>query len=147
MQATQKETQVTGETQAPQAPARVSGRFGPGMDFVRRKPMDKFARIVAAKVKQRVNRQGHGIKHGVEGALERGSPWFYPDDPLASEIPDRDVHQMTPIFLCAWEFLDRDIKAPPCPFCCSSDHVRVVFRLSVHCRKLFSVSLSVFVSG
>lgn len=105
------------------AAREVKGTFGRGVDFIST-PMDKSARIVMSSVKDRMKRKGHGVKHGVSGSLERGSPWFYPDDPLASEIPDRDVHLMRPIFLCVWEFLDPDIKAPSCPKCKNSDHVR-----------------------
>ena len=102
----------------------ASGRFGAGVDLVRAMtPMDKFASIVRCKVGQQMKRKGHGSKHGVSGKLDGGSPWFYPDDPLVSAIPDRDEHMMRPIFVCVWEFLDSDIKAPSCPNCCSPNHV------------------------
>ena len=102
----------------------ASGRFGPGADFVLAlTPMDKFAATVRSKVDERMKRKGHGSKHGVSGKLDRGSPWFCSDDPLASAVPDRADHMTVPIFLCVWEFIDPDIKAPSCPNCHSPDNV------------------------
>ena len=70
-----------------------------------------------------MKRKGHGSKHSVSGKLDGGSPWFYPDDPIEGAVSDRDTHQIRPVFLCVWEFLDKDIRAPSCPRCRSSDNV------------------------
>ena len=102
----------------------ASGRFGPGVDFVwSLTPQDRSAKMVRADVDERMKRKGHGSKHGVSGKLDRGSPWFYPPDPLVSAVPDRAIHIMVPIFLCSWEFIDPDIKAPSCLNCHSPDNV------------------------
>lgn len=92
--------------------------------------MDILIEDVKRTVDSRTTRKGHGVKHGVEGFLEGGSPWFNPDDPIHSRIPDRRIHWMTPVYVCVWEYLDKDIKAPPCPFCESSEHVSWVVILS-----------------
>lgn len=71
----------------------------------------------------RVQRKGHGTKQQLTGSFERGSPWYFPDDPQKSGVPDRDIHLVTAILLVCWEAFDDDIKAPPCPFCGSSEDV------------------------
>lgn len=109
----------------------ASGRFGPSVDFLRAlTPQDYFAGTVRVEVDGRMKRKGRGSKHGVSGKLDRGSPWFYPPDPLVSAIPDLAIHLMLPIFLCSWEFLDPDIKAPSCPSCRSPDNVSSTGALS-----------------
>ena len=85
--------------------------------------MDGFIETIKKEVDSVVHRKGHGKKHVVTGSLPRGSPWFYPDDPLLSDIPDIEVHYLTPVFVCIWEFLDKFLTAPPCPFCNSAEHV------------------------
>ena len=60
------------------------------------------------------------------GSLHRGSPWLFSEDMQKAAAPDRDVHLRTAIYLVCWEFFDRDIAAPPCPYCGSPDQVRGV---------------------
>lgn len=117
--------------ESPVVPRSADGRFGRSKQHVAggsaRRPSDsvqsKFRDVVKKAVMARVQRKGHGAKQELTGSLMRGSPWFFPDDVQKSEVPDRDVHLMTPIYLVCWEFYDADIKAPPCPFCQSSEHV------------------------
>ena len=118
-------------------PAReLSGRFGTNADFIQRlTPQDNFAAIVMSRVNGRMKRKGHGSKHCVSGKLDGGSPWFYPDDPIEAAVPDCDTHLMRPIFLCVWEFLDKDIKAPSCPRCRTPNTV-MCRRLIVYKRQL-----------
>ena len=88
--------------------------------------MAKFISTVKSKVDSICRRVGHGSKkQGVEGTLDRGSPWFFPDDPLLSPVPDLETHYLTPVFVCIWELLDKSIKAPPCPRCGSSKDVSI----------------------
>ena len=74
-----------------------------------------------------MKRKGHGSKHCVSGKLDGGSPWVNPDDPIEAAVPDRDTHLMRLIFLCVWEFLDKDIKAPSCPRCRTPNNVCCIF--------------------
>ena len=110
--------------ETPVVPRSADGRFGRGkqqvVDGSAKSPFDsmqsKFRDVVKKDVMARVRRKGHGAKQEVTGSLVRGSPWFFPDDVQKSEVPDRDIHLMTSIYLVCWGFYDADIKAPPCPF-------------------------------
>ena len=60
--------------------------------------MPKFVNTVKRRVDSISKRVGHGSqKQGVTGTLDRGSPWFYPDDPLLSAVPDLETHYLTPV--------------------------------------------------
>ena len=89
--------------------------------------MIKFIAAVKCKVDSIATRVGHGSpKQGVEGKLERGSPWVYPDDPLLAPIPDLHTHYLQPVFVCMWELLCGYMSAPPCPRCGDYQHVGVI---------------------
>jgi len=109
-------SQGRGTTAAPAAPApAVVHAVGPcedPQDLAPGRAMAKFISIVKRKLDSISKRVGNGSqKKGVEGTLDRGSPWVYPDDPLLSPVPDVDTHWLTPVFVFIGELLDESIKA------------------------------------
>ena len=113
-------------------PRQCGGRFGrKSQASADGQVQRRFRDEVKAEIGRRIVRRGHGKKHGVTGSLHRGSPWFFPEDMQKAAVPDRDVHLRTAIYLVCWEFFDRDIAAPPCPYCGSPDEVRGVPRSTV----------------
>ena len=123
--------------EAPNTRKRPSsrGRFGDSVDGVVRAAalagepgavstgpvMWKFIQQVRQQVNARITRKGHGIRQELSGKLDRGSPWFYPNDLCFSRVPDRDTHLMTPVFLVAWEIIGG--IWPTCPYCNSDKQV------------------------
>ena len=125
------------QPEAPNTKRRPSsrGRFGVSVDCVVRAAalagepgavatgpvMWKLIEQVRQQVNARITRKGHGIRQELSGKLDRGSPWFHPDDPCFSRVPDRDTHLMTPVFLVAWEIIGG--VWPTCPYCNSDKQV------------------------
>ena len=108
-------------------PRQADGRFGrKSQQSDEGRVQRDFRDEVKAEIGTLLTRSGHGKKHGVTGALPRGSPWFFPEDMQKAAIPNRDVHLRTAVYLVCREFYDSDIVAPPCPYCGKSDDVRYV---------------------
>lgn len=83
--------------------------------------------MIRDKIDAKMKSKGHGTNNtGIEGKLPRGSPWFYPDDPLLSAISDREDPYCTPVVVYIWEYTDKDLRMTSCPYCSSPKHLSKV---------------------
>ena len=140
--------------EAPNTRKRLSswGRFGDSVDGAVRAAalagepgalstgpvMWKFIEQVRQQVNARITRKGHGIRQELSGKLDQVSPWFYPDEPCFSRVPDRDTHPMTPVFLVAWEIIGG--IWPTCPNCNSDKQVNW-YCIRIYKQTLYTVTI------